>query len=152
MSFTDALLGDLHPKIKYVYSCTEHLGLDYEVNESGTLFKLYVTCSSNFIQCHWMVLGTQEFQHHPMPPSKACKWWIQYTLYFALKYTDWKLNQRVNPFQQGLPEIHFCSFWKGRRSVLKDCCAIADNTVLPPETVVPPFTLYSGSPGKCSYS
>ncbi|KXJ21672.1 dynactin subunit 5 [Exaiptasia diaphana] len=36
----------------------------------------------------------------------------------------------------------------GRRSVLKDCCAIADNTVLPPETVVPPFTLYSGSPGK----
>ena len=38
--------------------------------------------------------------------------------------------------------------FKGRRSVLKDCCAIADNTVLPPETVVPPFTLYSGSPGK----
>ncbi|CAL1542245.1 unnamed protein product [Lymnaea stagnalis] len=36
----------------------------------------------------------------------------------------------------------------GRRSVLKDCCAIADNTILPPESVIPPFTLYSGSPGK----
>ena len=31
--------------------------------------------------------------------------------------------------------------------MLKDCCAIADNTVLAPETVVPPFTLFSGSPG-----
>ena len=38
---------------------------------------------------------------------------------------------------------------QGRRSVLKDCCAIADNTVLPPETVVPPFTIFSGSPGNC---
>ena len=36
---------------------------------------------------------------------------------------------------------------QGRRCVLKDCCAVADNAVLPPETVVPPFTLYSGSPG-----
>lgn len=41
---------------------------------------------------------------------------------------------------------------KGRRSVLKDCCAIADNTVLAPETVVPPFTLYSGSPGSVSFA
>lgn len=54
-------------------------------------------------------------------------------------------------------DYHF-SVWclfKGRRSVLKDCCAIADNTVLPPETVVPPFTLYSGSPGmspNCLYN
>ena len=48
LNFTDALFGDLHPKIKYVYSCTEHLGLDYEVNESETLFKL---CSM-FVQLH----------------------------------------------------------------------------------------------------
>ena len=27
---------------------------------------------------------------------------------------------------------------------------IADNTVLPSETVVSPFTVYSGSPAKCS--
>ena len=27
---------------------------------------------------------------------------------------------------------------------------IADNTVLPPETVVSPFTIYSGSPGRCT--
>jgi len=40
MSITDALLRDLHPKIKYVCSSTKHLCLDYEVNESETLFKL----------------------------------------------------------------------------------------------------------------
>ncbi len=31
--------------------------------------------------------------------------------------------------------------------MLKDCCVIADNAVLPPETVVPPFTVMAGSPG-----
>ncbi|CAB4054669.1 Dynactin subunit 5 [Lepeophtheirus salmonis] len=36
----------------------------------------------------------------------------------------------------------------GRRSILKSCCMIEDNTILPPETVVPSFTRYSGSPGK----
>jgi len=35
----------------------------------------------------------------------------------------------------------------GRRCVLKDCCAIGDNTVLGPETCVPCFAFYSGSPG-----
>uniref|UniRef100_A0A8C7K3Q5 Dynactin subunit 5 n=1 Tax=Oncorhynchus kisutch TaxID=8019 RepID=A0A8C7K3Q5_ONCKI len=39
-----------------------------------------------------------------------------------------------------------CVF-QGRRCVLKDCCKILDNTVLPPETVVPPFTVFSGCPG-----
>ena len=37
---------------------------------------------------------------------------------------------------------------KGRRCVLKDCCYIEDNSVLPPETVVPTFTRYSGSSAK----
>ncbi|XP_065185166.1 dynactin subunit 5-like [Sycon ciliatum] len=37
----------------------------------------------------------------------------------------------------------------GRRSVLKDCCKILDGTVLAPETVVPPFTIFGGSPGRC---
>uniref|UniRef100_A0A8C4K584 Dynactin subunit 5 n=1 Tax=Dromaius novaehollandiae TaxID=8790 RepID=A0A8C4K584_DRONO len=37
---------------------------------------------------------------------------------------------------------------KNTRCVLKDCCKILDNTVLPPETVVPPFTVFSGCPGK----
>ena len=32
---------------------------------------------------------------------------------------------------------------------MKDCCQIEDNTVLPPETIVPPFTIYSGNPGRC---
>lgn len=34
----------------------------------------------------------------------------------------------------------------GRRCVLKDCCMIEDNTVLAPETVVPTFSRYGGSP------
>lgn len=38
---------------------------------------------------------------------------------------------------------------KGRRCILKDCCMIEDNTILPPETVVPSFTKYDGSPGRC---
>ena len=36
----------------------------------------------------------------------------------------------------------------GRRCVLKDCCEIADNSVLPPETVVANFCMYAGSPAK----
>ena len=36
----------------------------------------------------------------------------------------------------------------GRRCVLKDCCYIEDNSVVPPETVVPTFTRFSGSPAK----
>lgn len=31
--------------------------------------------------------------------------------------------------------------------MLKDCCVIEDNTVLAPDTVVPPFTRYGGNPG-----
>ncbi len=32
--------------------------------------------------------------------------------------------------------------------MLKDCCAIAPGTVLPPDTVVPPFTRFAGNPGR----
>lgn len=35
----------------------------------------------------------------------------------------------------------------GRHSVLKSCCAIEDNTILPPGTIVPCFSIVSGSPG-----
>jgi len=37
---------------------------------------------------------------------------------------------------------------QGRRCILKDCCKIADNTVLPPDTTVPPYVEFSGSPGR----
>lgn len=35
----------------------------------------------------------------------------------------------------------------GRRSVLKDCCSIAPNSVVPPETIIPPYSHFSGIPG-----
>ena len=31
--------------------------------------------------------------------------------------------------------------------ILKDCCRVEDNVVLAPDTVVPLFTVFSGSPG-----
>jgi dynactin-5 len=36
---------------------------------------------------------------------------------------------------------------QSRSCILKDCCRIEDGTVLPPETVVAPFTVFGGSPG-----
>lgn len=36
----------------------------------------------------------------------------------------------------------------GRLSMLKDCCAILDGTVLAPDTVVPPFAVFAGNPGR----
>lgn len=32
--------------------------------------------------------------------------------------------------------------------VIKDCARIEDNTVIPPNSVVPSFSVYKGSPGK----
>lgn len=37
----------------------------------------------------------------------------------------------------------------GRRSILKDCCYIEDGAVVPPETIVPSFTRFAGSPAVC---
>ncbi|XP_034949357.1 dynactin subunit 5 [Chelonus insularis] len=34
----------------------------------------------------------------------------------------------------------------GRRCILKECCYIEDGAVIPPETIVPSFTKFSGSP------
>eukprot|EP00051_Salpingoeca_urceolata_P011468 m.142212 g.142212 ORF g.142212 m.142212 type:complete len:188 (+) comp17134_c1_seq1:230-793(+) len=36
----------------------------------------------------------------------------------------------------------------GRRCVIKDCVKIADGTVLPADSVIPPFCSVAGSPGK----
>jgi hypothetical protein len=36
---------------------------------------------------------------------------------------------------------------KSKRCILKDCCEVREGTVLSPDTVVPPFAVFSGSPG-----
>jgi dynactin-5 len=35
----------------------------------------------------------------------------------------------------------------GRSTIIRDCCEIRANSVLAPDTVVPPFSLLAGSPG-----
>jgi dynactin-5 len=37
---------------------------------------------------------------------------------------------------------------KSKRCILKDCCCILDGTILAPDTTVPPFTIFGGSPGE----
>ncbi|GFW41307.1 dynactin subunit 5 [Trichonephila clavipes] len=56
---------------------------------------------------------------------------------------------RVLQHQKDVNQKHICvkHDFVGRRCVLKDCCMIADNSVLSQETVVPAFSMYSGSPG-----
>ena len=36
---------------------------------------------------------------------------------------------------------------QGKFTIIKDCAKIADNSILPPNTVVPALSLFSGSPG-----
>ena len=36
---------------------------------------------------------------------------------------------------------------QGKFTIIKDCAKIADNTIIPPNTVIPALTLFAGSPG-----
>ncbi|KND02355.1 uncharacterized protein SPPG_02825 [Spizellomyces punctatus DAOM BR117] len=36
----------------------------------------------------------------------------------------------------------------GRFVIIKDCCKILDGTVIPPNTVIPSFSVYGGNPGR----
>ena len=36
---------------------------------------------------------------------------------------------------------------QGKFTIIKDCAKIADNSVIPPNTVIPALTLFAGSPG-----
>ena len=38
--------------------------------------------------------------------------------------------------------------FQGKFTIIKDCAKIADNTVIPPNTVIPALALFAGSPGK----
>ena len=40
--------------------------------------------------------------------------------------------------------------FQGKFTIIKDCAKIADNTIVPPNTVVPALALFSGSPGLVS--
>lgn len=52
------------------------------------------------------------------------------------------------------PTCNTCTIWKtnvwfeGKFTIIKDCVKIADNTVIPPNTVIPTLALFGGSPGK----
>lgn len=37
---------------------------------------------------------------------------------------------------------------QGKFTIIKDCAKIADNTIIPPNTVIPALTLFAGSPGE----
>jgi dynactin-5 len=36
---------------------------------------------------------------------------------------------------------------QGKFTIIKDCAQVADNTVIPPNTVIPALALFAGSPG-----
>lgn len=37
---------------------------------------------------------------------------------------------------------------QGERCMLRDCCVVLDGTELSPDTIVPPFTVFGGVPGR----
>lgn len=39
------------------------------------------------------------------------------------------------------------SIHQGKFTIIKDCAKIADNTIVPPNTVIPALALFAGSPG-----
>ena len=38
-------------------------------------------------------------------------------------------------------------YFQGKFTIIKDCAKIADDTIIPPNTVVPALSLFAGSPG-----
>lgn len=53
----------------------------------------------------------------------------------------------VNPFCFSGTSVLGLTYDQGKFTMIKDCAKIADNTVIPPNTVVPALALFSGSPG-----
>ena len=44
-----------------------------------------------------------------------------------------------------------CGYCQGKFTIIKDCAKIADDTIIPPNTVVPALSLFAGSPGMSYY-
>lgn len=47
-----------------------------------------------------------------------------------------------------LPRTRILLLPQGKFTIIKDCAKIADNTIIPPNTVIPALTLFAGSPGE----
>lgn len=45
------------------------------------------------------------------------------------------------------PLTHYGLLPQGKFTIIKDCAKIADNSIIPPNTVIPALTLFAGSPG-----
>jgi len=43
------------------------------------------------------------------------------------------------------------TLFQGKFTTIKDCAKIADNTVIPPNTVIPALSLFAGSPGQFDF-
>ncbi|KAF9243238.1 dynactin, subunit p25 [Melanogaster broomeanus] len=66
--------------------------------------------------------------------------------YFRPPYKTYRGNFNYYPMKIG-DHVHVGAN-SGKFTIIKDCAQVADNTVIPPNTVIPALALFSGSPGR----
>lgn len=54
---------------------------------------------------------------------------------------------RLSRLTPDLGSTYACMI-QGKFTIIKDCAKIADNTIVPPNTVIPALALFAGSPGQ----
>ena len=57
------------------------------------------------------------------------------------------VNTLAYPFYLSLLTFAYSLLRQGKFTIIKDCAKIADNSIIPPNTVIPALTLFTGSPG-----